>query len=77
MKEEKREKGDIRSRVIAVIVAFSCCSVGASALLNGEFNLDHSAGNNLILRLEWFGAYVAGSVFLAVGLLAGSTLFRR
>ena len=76
MKGEEKEKGNLRGRVIAVIVAIGCCKVGASALLTGEFYLAGTS-NSMATHLEGLGAYVSGILFLGVGLYVGASLFRR
>ena len=76
MKDKDNEKGNLRGRVIAVIVTVGCCQLGASALLTGEFYV-HGTSNRMMINLEGFGAYVAGIVFLGFGLYVGASLFRR
>jgi hypothetical protein len=62
-------------KVILVIVAVSCLSVGADALLTGEFFSMSQSGPTM--HLEGWGAYIAGAVFIGVGALAAFSLFRR
>ncbi len=63
--------------MIALIVVFACYQVGASALLTGEFHLQSSAGNSLLVHLDGLAAYITGIVFIGVGTLAAVRLFRH
>ena len=72
-----REEAYARSRVIALIVVFACYQVGASTPLTGEFHLQSSAGNSLLVHLDGLAAYITGIVFIGVGTLAAVRLFRH